>query len=289
MTRTVKLSGEWTAAVRQYMYAMKLAGNSDVTITNHKYSARRFAEMLTQRGWNTPAEVPADGLIFWYLDQEWAPSTRRCYRAILRAFFAAQVDAGQLMHNPAERLPKAPGGAHRPRPARDPLIAAAVLAADERTQLLIELMAYIGLRRAEAAQVRREDVQGGPGTYELRVLGKGLKLRILPLSDYLGDKLLSCPPGYIFPSTNTGHDHIHVSRVNQLISTVLGEAGISPHMLRHRFATRVYAETKDIRAVQELLGHASVTTTQIYVGVSDAAMRSAAATAGSFQELPAAA
>lgn len=266
---------------------MTLAGNNSVTITNHYYAARRFAATFRGLGWLAPADVPVEGLILWYLDQPWAASTRRSYRTVLRGFFAALVRDGVITASPAERLPQQRASIARPRPAGDPRIAAGLVAAEPRTQLMIELMAYAGLRRAETAAVRREDVQGDPGSYALRVLGKGLKLRIVPISDYLGGKVLAGAPGYVFPGRGGGH--VHVSRVNQLVTAALGGQGITPHMLRHRFATTVYQHTRDIRAVQELLGHASVATTQIYVGVNNDTLRAAAATAGSLDGLPAAA
>lgn len=69
-------------------------------------------------------------------------------------------------------------------------------------------------------------------------------------------------------------------RVGELVGGVL-PPGVTAHALRHRFATVVYARSRDIRAVQTLLGHAKLDTTMVYVGVSDASTTTAAATAWS--------
>ncbi len=72
--------------------------------------------------------------------------------------------------------------------------------------------------------------------------------------------------------------HMHVDAVGKAMRRALGFAS-SAHALRHRFATRAYAGTHDLLAVQRLLGHASPATTQIYVAVSDDALRAAVAAA----------
>ncbi|WP_022899139.1 tyrosine-type recombinase/integrase, partial [Humibacter albus] len=77
----------------------------------------------------------------------------------------------------------------------------------------------------------------------------------------------------LFPGRVDGH--LSAAYVSKLISRALPE-GVTAHPLRHRFASRAYAAERDIRAVQELLGHASVATTQIYTAVPDAALRRAA-------------
>jgi len=90
-------------------------------------------------------------------------------------------------------------------------------------------------------------------------------VRMLPIVGDLADTLAARPAGYIFPSQRTGSGHVSDGTVQQAVRRA---CGVAPHQLRHRFATRVYEATGDLLAVQQLLGHASVATTQRYVGVS---------------------
>ena len=103
------------------------------------------------------------------------------------------------------------------------------------------------------------------------VLGKGGRRRVVPLTRRLALELRALPRGYAFPGNADGH--LSAAYVSKLISRALPE-GVTAHMLRHRFASRAYVGSgRDIRAVQELLGHTSVATTQVYTAVPDGALR----------------
>jgi integrase len=109
-------------------------------------------------------------------------------------------------------------------------------------------------------------------------VGKGGHVRLVPLPDDLVAQLLEHGPGWVFPSPYGGHLTPH--HLAKCASAHL-PAGIGLHSLRHRCGTVAYAATRDLRAVQELLGHSRPETTAGYVQVPDdavrAAMRAAAA------------
>ena len=99
-------------------------------------------------------------------------------------------------------------------------------------------------------------------------------VRVIPITNALAHEILAAD-GFLFPGQIDGH--LSAAYVSKLISRALPE-GWTAHTLRHRFASRAYVGAgKDIRAVQELLGHASVATTQIYTAVEDDVMRQAVA------------
>lgn len=136
------------------------------------------------------------------------------------------------------------------------------------------LAAQCGLRRSEIARTRREDVEPDLVGYALRVAGKGGHVRLVPLPDDLAAAILDRGPGWLFPSSHGGHLTPH--HLGKIVSRHL-PPGFTTHTLRHRCGTVAYRETRDLRAVQELLGHAKPETTAIYTQVPDGALRAAIA------------
>ena len=106
--------------------------------------------------------------------------------------------------------------------------------------------------------------------------GKGGKDRVIPISDDIARHLLALPDGWAFPSPAGGH--LTEQHVGKLIANVLPD-GWTAHSLRHRFATTAYAGTRDLLAVQELLGHSRPETTRGYVRLPQDALRAAVAAA----------
>lgn len=152
---------------------------------------------------------------------------------------------------------------------------------------MVRLAGEAGLRRAEIAQVHRNDVIWDGDGWSLIVNGKGGKQRVVPINTSLAEQIQRGPSwlgdhvggGYLFPSIdrwgNVVADHLTADRVGRLISDLMPD-GWSAHKLRHRYATRGFAGTKNLRAVQEALGHASVATTQRYTAVSSPEVREVA-------------
>lgn len=143
---------------------------------------------------------------------------------------------------------------------------------------MLELALNAGLRCCEICKVHSRDVFADLVGWSLVVRGKGKRQRIVPLSDDLARRLRDVD-GYAFEGQIDGH--LSAGYVSKLISAAL-PPGVTAHPLRHRYATRAYElGGRDIRAVQDLLGHAYVSTTQIYTAVSDEAKRRAALAAAS--------
>lgn len=149
------------------------------------------------------------------------------------------------------------------------------VARNSEQSALISLCGYVGMRVAEALNVLVSDINLEENLIEIR--GKGDRRRIVPLSDLAWSGICSA---YV-KATAIGDSatllHYQERSARLAITNMGTKAGlrrrISSHDLRATFATEVYNHTKDLRVVQELLGHASSSTTEIYTGISLESMR----------------
>ena len=226
----------------------------------------------------------ADGEALTTLAEGWtalAPATIARRGTALRRFFGFLKDEGFRADDPSDVLPR--GRARRPLPKTlgvsdvDRLFAA--LAERAPTPLTLRLIALVellygsGLRATELVSLPRRAIRPGQPFAILR--GKGDKERLVPISERALDAVAkwsaTLPAGgeYLFPS---GKRHLSRIRLYQLIKELAAEAGldparISPHVLRHAFATHLLEGGADLRALQAMLGHADIATTQIYTHV----------------------
>lgn len=139
-------------------------------------------------------------------------------------------------------------------------------------QAVLELFYGSGLRLSEVVNLRIADLDLNQGFVD--VLGKGNKRRLVPLGRHCVKALkrwLSAHPSpladsWLLPGRGTGplSPRTIQSRIKRVAQRQLGEDSLHPHMLRHSFATHMLESSGDLRAVQELLGHADIATTQIY-------------------------
>ena len=205
--------------------------------------------------------------------------------AALRRFFAFLADEGLRGDDPAAALPRP--GASRGLPKvldhadMDRLFdaIAARIARDPpdpndlRLSALVELLYGSGLRATELVSLPRRAIASDRPYLILR--GKGGAERLVPLSDRaraavaLWRAHVPAESPWLFPS---GRTHLSRIRLYQLLKALAAEAGIppervSPHVLRHAFATHLLAGGADLRALQAMLGHADIATTEIYTHV----------------------
>ena len=151
-----------------------------------------------------------------------------------------------------------------------------------RDQALLTLLYACGLRISEALAIRRGDVPLGAS---IRVTGKGGKTRIVPVLPAVGAAIgvyleaqpfILAPTDALFRARRGGpFSPRHAQAMVQLLRGRLGlPASATPHALRHSFATHLLGAGADLRSIQELLGHASLSTTQRYADVDAAALLS---------------
>ena len=223
------------------------------------YQVRRFAAESHRRGSN-------------------ARSVARRLSAV-RTFLNFLVETGALKSNAAVHV-QAPKASRRLPATLDADQVASLLAigGDEplavRDRAILELFYSSGLRLAELVSLNLGDVDADDRT--VRVTGKGSKTRIVPVGRHALDALAAwlrtrrelAPHGEaaLFVSRygrRISHRAVQ-ERVNHWARRQGAVTGVHPHMLRHSFATHVLESSGDLRAVQEMLGHASLSTTQVY-------------------------
>ncbi|MGI8682030.1 MAG: tyrosine-type recombinase/integrase [Mycobacteriales bacterium] len=258
----------WTEHIAAWENYLRATGSPETTIGLRTYHLTRLARE-TSTG---PATLTFDELVTWLAGHDWAPNTRRAYRGSLRAFYRWATATGRVTTSPAHLLPPVRVPRGKPRPAPEAAYRLALAIADERVRLAVLLAGQCGLRRAEIARTRTEHVEPDLLGSSLRVTGKGGHVRMVPLTDELAALITEHAPGWLFPSTHGGHLTPH--HLGKLVTRCLPD-DLTTHTLRHRCATVSYAGTRDLRAVQELLGHAKPETTAIYVAIPDESVRAA--------------
>ncbi|EKP93856.1 site-specific tyrosine recombinase XerD [Thermaerobacter subterraneus] len=275
----------WQEATADYLEILRVErGLAAHTLAAYRRDLADFAAFAAARQVE-PAGVTRP-LILAYLHQleragrSRATAARRL--AALRGFFRYLASEGKVEHDPAEGMATPRGGRPLPR----------VLAVDEvervlelpqpaspaglRDRAVLELLYATGLRVSELVGLDLDDLLLDHGL--LRCRGKGGKERVVPVAapaveatrQYLarGRPALARRPGQRALFLNQRGGRLSRQWVWHLLRRAARRAGVpravSPHTLRHSFATHLLAGGADLRAVQELLGHADISTTQIY-------------------------
>jgi integrase len=264
----------WGADLTAWGNYLRASGAPATTIGQRTYHLTRLAGDFP----DGHRSVTFDALTVWLASHDWAPNTRRAYRASLRAYWSWLLATGRCSDSPAHLLPPVRIPRGLPRPAPEAAYRLALGVADDRARLEILLGGACGLRRGEIARSRREDMERDLTGWALRVTGKGGHIRLVPLPDELVAEIGTRPPGWLFPSSHGGHLTPH--HLGKIVSRHL-PGDLTTHALRHRCGTVAYAATRDLRAVQELLGHAKPETTALYTLVPGESVRAAMQAASS--------
>jgi site-specific recombinase XerD len=202
-----------------------------------------------------------------------AADTRKSYRSAFRSFFAWAHKKGHRPDDPAYELEPITVIIKPVKVASDAAVQFGLITADEWVTAMILLGRYGCLRLTELTTLHPRQREGDL----LRITGKGEKQRMVPANDDLLAALLTLEriqgrdchyfPGRFQP-------HLHPQSVNKIITRHLG---INPHALRHAGATAAFEATHDLEAVRQMLGHASIATTQRYLHIGIDSIRAAAA------------
>jgi len=217
-----------------------------------------------------------DDLVAFIGNPNWGPETRKSVRSTIRGFYAWAHRRGLIDENPAAYLRPIRVPIGRPRPVPEDIMRTTLSNCDGDEQTVMVLLAsYAGLRVSEICGLRTDAIT----PYGLRVTGKGSKTRFIPVHPQilapLSELIARVSGDWVFPSP-VRDGHVGYDYVYKRIKAVLPR-GFTPHQLRHRFATQAYRGTKDLRAVQELLGHSSPATTMRYTLIENDALAAAVA------------
>jgi integrase/recombinase XerC len=264
-------------------------------VRNYGSDLRQFQAFMQVEYPGTPLLDPATvqtesirGYLHW-LNRKHEKSTSMARKlSSLRSFYRYLQREGMVGLNPADaiRMPKQPK--HLPRVlSKDDAAALMEFPADQaaggslRDRALLETLYSTGARVSELVGIDLDDLRVSEGLVHLR--GKGRKERIVPIGDvalraiqaYLDEQLLTKTR---YPTTKTTRVSLpifrnsrggrlttrSVARIVARYSNRLAGGSVSPHTLRHSFATHLLDEGADLRSIQEMLGHASLSTTQKY-------------------------
>jgi site-specific recombinase XerD len=302
-----RLRERWRAAIGLLMEDLLRRDAAERTRRAYGVDLEQFAQWCGERGAG-PQEIDPKAVrryIAHLSERGAAPSTSARKLAALRALFSSQREHGAIAENPADLVSTPRRPSHLPRvlssreaaglldaiPASGPL--------ELRDRAMFELAYGCGLRAEELVSLNVPDIDHEDE--QLRVEGKGRKTRFLPvgepamaaLREYLERSRPALTAGPRPPRdpaavhalflSKTGR-RLGTSDVRRRLRTWTARAGavseraggsISPHALRHSFATHLLEGGADLRSIQELLGHASVSSTQIYTRVESARLRSA--------------
>jgi len=269
MNAPLPATARWAEAIAGYQGYLASAHRPLGTLKLRSYHLRRFARS-TGLG---PFDATPEDLEQYLAAHKWSANTHRSVRCTLRSYFKWATRKGYVSQNPAIDLPGPTAQIGKPRPAPEQVVTSGLMAADQRVRLMVAFAAWLGLRCCEIAQLHSDDLMQTDDGWELRVVGKGDKIRHVPCPDRLAQALTSAR-GFLFPGDIDGH--LSAAYVSKLISRAL-PSGWTAHTLRHRYASRAFLADHDLLAVKELLGHASVATTQIYTAIPRDGIRRAAA------------
>jgi integrase/recombinase XerD len=227
----------------------------------------------------------------WLIDlsgEKLSENSKRRLISAVRGFYKFLMFDGHVTKNPAEDLVAPQKGVYLPRFMNRSEIEALLAAPDTSSEIglrdraILELMYASGLRVSEAVNVKINDVDIEYGI--LTTTGKGSKTRRVPV----GSSAIEWLKSYLAVrrrKENIEIDHLFVTPAGapmnrQGIYLLITEYakkcgldGVSPHTLRHSFATHLVQNNADIRSVQQMLGHADISTTQIYTHITNTQLK----------------
>ena len=265
--------------VREFLsYLTDYRSFSPLTVRAYGTDMRMLREFLKHRLGRVPSptEITRELIVqFGVSLRKPAPLTLRRKYACISSFFGFLQDMGYAHTNPTRRLPLPRVSEYVPVFLTEEMAQQLIAAADTPwTKAMVVLLLSTGIRRSEAVGITLDDLD--LEERQLLIRGKGDKERVVPLTDQAVEAIQA----YLPHRTQTQSRHLFVSAwkgkpihgrcINRMLQIVIQKAGlagqgITPHKLRHTFATHLIRNGVDIRTVQELMGHSEIETTARYL------------------------
>lgn len=283
--------------VRGYLDHLSIErGASPKTLDAYEHDLRLYVEYLDQAGVTSFDQVSMQDVSVFegYLRQEkrYAPSSTKRILSAVRGLHRFLVSEGELEANPADAVPLPKLPQHLPDVLSVEAVGRIMEAPNTssplgmRDRAILEVLYGCGLRVGELCSLDLGDLFLDQGY--LRIRGKGGKSRISPISgqalswirSYAVDsrplfaRKAALTPSAVFLNSRGGR--LSRQSVHKMVAKAGADAGFSslhPHTLRHSYATHMLAGGADLRVIQEVLGHADLSTTQIYTHVDQSHIR----------------
>lgn len=250
--------------IRAWLDDLALRGCSPRTIRLYRILAGRAQRDLPYG----IAEANPTELRAWLATPGWSLATRRTYRGMLRGFYAWATAEGHLDWDPTTRIPQIRVPTRLPRPATDDQVAEILARAAQPVRLWAHIAAYTGARCIEIARLHRGDI----ARQTTRLYGKGSKERVVPTHPALWAAVTDLDDGPVAGGATADDISARAAREIRRLCDDRWRPRITMHRLRSWYATRILDLTGDIRAAQQLLGHASPATTAVYAAASSRAL-----------------
>ena len=288
---------KWDGAIADYQHYLRLErGLAGHSITNYTRDVRKLVRYLEEHAvQETPAALGRSVIETFIYESSKSINPRSQARLIsgLRSFFDYMIFEGYRKENPMELIESPKLGRKLPDTLSveeiDELIQAIDLskAEGERNRALLETLYGCGLRVSELVELKLSDLFFDEQF--IKVTGKGNKQRFVPVSQHT-QRYIDIYIKEVRPQVpvQKGHeDYVFLNRRGKRLSramifTIIKSLGektgitknISPHTFRHSFATHLLENGADLRAIQQMLGHESITTTEIYMHVDRTHLKS---------------
>jgi len=277
----------WEQAIAEYINYLKLErGSSKATISSYTYDLNRLKEALISNGVDRPTLTQLENLRASMGSLSIALSARSLARLVssMKGFFSYLTAEKYLEINPAEQIEAPKLSRKIPVFLTEDEVQEFLSSIDlshpqgSRNLAIFEMLYACGLRVSEILQLRLSDLFLSEGF--IRVIGKGQKTRLVPIGPYSIKRL----EGYLenrvseYQPQPLYEDILFLNRrgrsltramiftlTKQIVEKTNIKKEISPHTFRHCFATHLLENGADLRAIQLMLGHESITTTEIYL------------------------
>lgn len=261
-------------------------GLSENTLDGYDRDLRGLVSHLSDSGLKHPQDVRSADLSKWLVSLKvrgLAPSTIARHRVAMRQLFRFLVDERVLETNPAELIAAPKVGRKLPSTLNEDEVSAILAAPDTSTRLglrdaaMLELLYATGLRVSELVGLQRSQWYDG----WVVVSGKGGKERLVPYGDrafdrvsaYMATRIDAHPAVFLSKRGQAMTRQNFWTRLKHYTRLAGVKRHVSPHTLRHAFATHLLIHGADLRAVQAMLGHSDISTTEIYTHVAKERLR----------------